>query len=119
MNPDQLAILIPIIFLLVTGLVISLIVYFSFRMKQSMIQKAGSLEEYNLIMKEQQKKDSRWLLKLGIVLIFFGFGLGFGVMAEEQLNLDYLVPLLIFVFTGAGFVAAQKLGEKKAEKSVD
>ncbi|NUN10879.1 MAG: hypothetical protein HUU54_17015 [Ignavibacteriaceae bacterium] len=113
MQTDQIAVLIPIIFLLVLGLVLALVFYFDFRSKQMLIQKAGSLEEYKAIMEANRNKNSKGLFKAGIVLIFFGFGIGFGIMADEVLKQEFLVPLLIFVFTGAGFVAAHKLSEKK------
>ena len=115
METEKIAVMIPIIFLLVTGLVLSLIVYYNFRSKQILIQKAGSLEEYKKIMESEQSKNPKGLLKTGIVLIFIGIGIGFGVMMDEQFGLEYMVPLIIFASTGIGLILAHKAGEAKPE----
>ncbi len=115
METDIAALMIPIIFLLVTGLVLALMIYYNFRSKQLLIQKAGSLEEYKQIMESKAGKDSKGLLKTGIIFVFFGIGVGLGVMMEEQFHMEYMTPLLIFVFTGLGLVFAYKAGEAKKD----
>lgn len=65
----------------------------------------------------EHKKDRFSMLKIGIISIAFGIGLGSGMMLEDYTHRDYWVPLLLFVFTGIGFVAANLFGNKlnKAE----
>ncbi len=61
----------------------------------------------------QKKKDRNLLLKIGIIMTFFGFGLGFGMFLQDVTSKEFYVPLSIFVFTGVGFILANKYGNKK------
>jgi len=56
-----------------------------------------------------QKKDPYALLKIGIISIFFGLGLGLGMLSGDE---KVWMPMSIFVFTGVGFVIANILGNK-------
>ncbi|PJA96968.1 MAG: hypothetical protein CO129_03665 [Ignavibacteriales bacterium CG_4_9_14_3_um_filter_34_10] len=70
------AVFIPIIFILVTGLVIITTVYFKSREKQLMIEKGLTPEQiFELInIKEKENKNKFLLLKGGIITIFLVIG---------------------------------------------
>ena len=55
-------------------------------------------------------------MKIGIVSIFFGIGLGFGLMLQENTRQDFWVPFLLFVSTGIGFVLANIIGRAMIKK---
>ena len=55
-------------------------------------------------------------MKIGIVSIFFGIGLGFGIMLQENTRQDFWVPFLLFVSTGVGFVLANIFGRNMLRK---
>ncbi|MGK9369891.1 DUF6249 domain-containing protein [Melioribacter sp. Ez-97] len=107
---------IPIISILVTGLVIIMYFYFRSREKQLMIEKGLSYEQMIELMR--YKKNGYGLLKAGIILVFFGFGLGLGMLLENATGSEEWIPFMIFVLTGLGFVAAYIMGRKyeKADK---
>jgi hypothetical protein len=52
------------------------------------------------------------MLKIGIVTICFGLGLGIGIMLNDVTSKDYWVPLCLFTITGAGFVVANVVSRK-------
>ena len=62
------------------------------------------------------KKDPFRLLKIGIITIAFGLGLGFGIMMEVEYGGGYWVPLLLFTVTGIGFVVANVVARKIEKK---
>jgi Na+/glutamate symporter len=108
------ALLIPIISVLIVGLILITYFYFRARERQMLIEKgldAKSIKEYF-----ERKKDPYWLLKLGIVVFFFGLGLGIGLILNDNTSKDYYVPLFLFTFFGIGAVIAN-LTARKLEKS--
>ncbi|MBL1215121.1 MAG: hypothetical protein HND52_17280 [Ignavibacteriae bacterium] len=107
---ETIAVFIPIIGIIITGLVIVTWVYFRSKEKQMMIEKGMSYEQMVEFLKT--KKSPYTMLKIGIVLIFFGFGLGIGLLIEEATMIGQWIPFLIFVFTGAGFVTAFYVADK-------
>lgn len=90
--------------------------YFRSREKQLMIEKGLSYEQMIELMR--YKKNGYGLLKAGIILVFFGFGLGLGMLFENATGSEEWIPFMIFVLTGLGFVAAYIMGRKyeKADK---
>jgi Domain of unknown function (DUF6249) len=110
MAPEILGVMIPIIFILVTGLVIVTIVYFRSREKQMLIEKgldATSIKEFF-----ENKKDPYLLMKIGIIAVAFGIGLGIGLILQDSTSKDYWIPLFIFTFTGLGFIIANLVAKK-------
>ncbi len=108
------ALSIPIITILVVGLILVTYFYYRSRERQMLIEKgldAKSIKEFF-----ESKKDPYWLLKLGVVLFFFGLGLGIGLMLEDSTDQGYYIPLFLFTFFGIGAVVANLVG-KKLEKS--
>jgi hypothetical protein len=113
--PETIAVFIPIIFIIVCGLVFATWTYFRSKEKQMMIDRGMSYEQMIEFLKT--KKSPFTILKIGIVLIFFGFGLGIGLLIEESTGIGQWIPFLILVFTGAGFVAAFYASDKLEKKN--
>ena len=104
------AVFIPIVMFLVIGIVIVTFIYFRSRERQMLIEKGLSAEEMKLFF--EQKRDPYAMLKIGIISIFFGFGLGIGMLSGDEATREVWMPMTIFVFTGIGFVIANVLGNK-------
>jgi positive regulator of sigma E activity len=66
----------------------------------------------------QRRSDPNRLLKIGIICIFFGIGLGLGLMLQDYLGRDYYVPFSLFTITGIGFVAANLISKKFESKDL-
>lgn len=115
---ETLAVFIPIVMTIVTGLVLVTYYYFKSKEKQMMIEKGMSYEQMMEFM--QSRKSPYTMLKIGIVIIFFGLGIGIGVAFADSAY-EFMIPLSIFVLTGLGFVlafyAAKKLDEKDNNNS--
>ncbi len=104
------AVFIPIIMFLVIGLIIVTAIYYRSRERQMLIEKGLSAEDMKKFF--EQKRDPFWLLKVGIISIFFGIGLGIGLMSGVEETREVVTPTSIFVFTGIGFVIANLYGNK-------
>ena len=104
MYPELIAVFIPIIGTLVIGIILVAYFFFRSRERQLLIEKgmdAQSIKEFF-----QSKKDPFRLLKIGIVTIAFGLGLGIGIILNDVTSKEYWIPLLLFTITGIGFVIA-------------
>lgn len=110
MASEVIAVFIPIIMVLVAGAVIIIYFYLKSKEKQMLIEKGLSTEEIKKFF--QEKRDGLWLMKIGIISIAFGIGLGFGMFMEDTTSKEYWVPLSLFVGTGIGFVVANVLSDK-------
>ncbi|MDR3666772.1 MAG: hypothetical protein P4L35_08015 [Ignavibacteriaceae bacterium] len=117
MDAGVIGVFVPIILILVTGLVIVTFVFFGSKEKQMLIEKGLSPDEIKTFY-ERKKIDPYMLMKIGIVSIFFGIGLGFGLMLQEYTTKDFWVPFLLFVSTGIGFVLANVFGRMMTKKEV-
>ena len=109
------AVFIPIIFFLVVGLVLVISIFYKSKEKQMLIEKGLSAEEIKKFFEE--RRDGLALMKIGIISICFGLGLGFGMMLEDWSSKDYWIPLMLFVGTGIGFVIANVLANKMKSKN--
>lgn len=113
--------LVPMVFFLVTGLVIVTYVYFRSREKQMMIEKGLSIEQMMELLKT--KRDPFIMLKLGIIVLFVGLGIGIGFLFQQWTGYqiqqgigadrwtDYKVHgewmgFWVVAMTGLGFVTA-------------
>lgn len=113
--------LIPIIMFLVIGLVIVTYVYYRSKEKQMMIEKGFSYEQMVELLRT--KRDPFIMLKLGIIVLFIGLGLGIGFLFQQWTGYqvqygtgterwtDYHVHgewmgFWIVTMTGLGFVTA-------------
>lgn len=115
MASEVVAVFIPIIIVLVTGVVLVTYFYLKSREKQMLIEKGLSAEEIKKFFEE--KRDGLVLMKLGIISIGFGIGLGFGMFMEDVTTKEYWVPLSLFVVTGIGFVVANLATNKIKNKN--
>jgi hypothetical protein len=107
---DTIAVFIPIIMFLIIGLISVTAIYYRSRERQMLIDKGLSAEDMKKFF--EQKKDPFWLLKVGIICIFFGIGLGIGLMSGGEETREVVTPTSIFIFTGIGFVISNVYGNK-------
>jgi len=115
MYEEVVAVFIPIILFIVIGIVLVVYFYLKSKEKQMLIEKGLSAEEIKKFFEE--KRDGLGLMKIGLISIFFGLGLGFGLMLEDATSKDYWVPFSLFVGTGIGFVLANVLTDKMKKKN--
>jgi uncharacterized membrane protein YkgB len=109
------AVFIPIIMLLVIGLIFVTYFYFRSRERQMLIEKGLSAEDIKQFF--DRKKDYFVLFKIGIIAIFFGIGLGLGMISgSDESTREIYMPASIFIFTGIGFVVANLVGNKMRKK---
>ncbi|MDZ7624716.1 MAG: DUF6249 domain-containing protein [Ignavibacteriaceae bacterium] len=104
------AVFIPIVMFLILGLIAVTAIYYRSRERQMLIDKGLSAEDMRKFF--EQKRDPFWLLKVGIICIFFGIGLGIGLMSGAEETQEIVTPTSIFIFTGIGFVIANLYGNK-------
>lgn len=115
MAENVVAVFIPIVTVLVIGIILVTYFFFKSKEKQLLIEKgmdAQSIKEFF-----EGKKDPLRLLKIGIITIAFGLGLGFGIMYEVDYGGGYWVPLLMFTLTGIGFVVANVVARRIEKNS--
>ena len=115
MREEVIAVFIPIIITLVIGIVLVVSFYLQSKEKQMLIEKGLSGEEIKKFF--EQKRDGHGLMKIGIISIFFGLGLGFGMMLQDATSKEYWIPFLLFVSTGIGFVLANVVADKIKKKN--
>lgn len=89
---------------LIIGLVVASYFYFRSRERQMMIEKGLSPEQITELFKS--KRNPYTWLKLGMVIIGAGLGIGLGVIINDIGMSDGFIPLFIITLTGVGFVAA-------------
>jgi len=110
MNPAVIGVFVPIVLFLVVGMVMVSAYYFRYRERQMLIDKgldAQSIKEFF------ERKNSPYnLMKIGIIAIAFGIGLGAGMALEDATYKDYWIPFMLFTCTGIGFVAANIIAKK-------
>jgi ABC-type uncharacterized transport system permease subunit len=107
---EVVAVFIPIVMFLILGLIIVTFIYYRSRERQMLIEKGLSAEDIKKFF--EQKRDPFWLMKIGIISIFFGIGLGIGLMSGAEETREIVTPTTIFIFTGIGFVIANIYGNK-------
>lgn len=109
-----------ILITLIIGLVVATYFYFRSRERQMMIEKGLAPEQIAELFKS--KKNPYIWLKLGIITVGAGLGIGFGVMFEDAHMNEGLIPLSIITLTGLGFIAAffvSRIFEKEDEKNAN
>lgn len=115
MREEVIAVFIPIIMTLVVGAIFIVYFFLKSKEKQMLIEKGLSTEEIKKFFEE--KRDGLWLMKIGVISIFFGLGLGFGMMLEDATTKEYWIPFSLFVGTGIGFVLANLVSDKMKKKN--
>ena len=117
MTEGVVGVFVPIIFFIVTGLVIVTFLYLRSKEKQMLIEKGMSITEMKeFYTNKTRSRDPYLLMKIGVIAVFFGLGLGIGLMLQEYSRYDFWVPFLLFVSTGLGFVVAGFIGKGKSKK---
>ena len=106
--------LIPIIMFLVAGAVLVTWIFFRSREKQLVIERGLDVDVIKEIFK--RRKSPYGLLKAGIIILFFGLGLGAGLLINVFTGVKESIPFLIFVGAGLGFIIAYYAGRKAEEK---
>jgi hypothetical protein len=104
------AVFIPIVSILVVGLVLVTFFYFRSKEKQMMIDKGLSYEQMMDLLK--MKTDHLISLKAGIVIFFFGIGLGLGFVFENWTSNEEWIPFFIITFIGLGFITSHLISRK-------
>ncbi|MCB0746685.1 MAG: hypothetical protein KDC90_04410 [Ignavibacteriae bacterium] len=107
-----------ILITLIIGLVVATYIYFRARERQMMIEKGLTPEQISELFKS--KRNPYTWLKLGVIIIGAGLGIGLGVLTDNWGMNEGFLPLLIITFIGAGFVAAffiSRKFEKEDERS--
>src|SRR3989339_422274 len=110
MNEGMLALLIPIIGIVAGSLIAVSAIYYKSRERQTLIEKGLSPEAIKEFF--EAKKDPNRLLKYGLIIFAFGLGLGIGLVMEDYTSKEYWIPLLMFTFTGLGFIASGIVARK-------
>ncbi len=98
------------VFFLVIGIVIVTFIFFRSREKQMMIEKGLSYEQMVELLRT--KRDPYLLLKLGVLTLFVGLGLGAGFLFSNWTGYEEWIPFCIVTMTGLGFVGAFLLTRK-------
>ncbi|MBK7104159.1 MAG: hypothetical protein IPH62_02610 [Ignavibacteriae bacterium] len=118
MNPEIMEGITGILITTVIGLVIVTFFYFRSKERQMMIEKGLAPEQIAELFRS--KKNPYIWLKLGVIIIGAGLGIGFGVIADHADLNEGLIPLSIITLSGLGFVAAffvSRKFEKEDEKT--
>ena len=110
-------VLVPVIFMIVTAATIMTFVYYRSREKQMLIEKGMSYSEMaEFLNKSKKTRENFILLKLGIIAIFFGVGLGAGMLLAAATGYDEWIAFLIITLSGAGFIAAHFVATREEAK---
>jgi len=109
--------LVFITFFLVVGA--TLVSYFYLRSKerQMLIEKGLPSEQIHALYYRKPIKTGFILLQIGIILVFFGIGLGAGTpFVDRGDSYETLMAVSIFIFTGIGFIVANLVGKSLEKK---
>ncbi len=102
--------IVGMVFFLATGIVIVTYIYFRSKEKQMMIEKGLSYEQMVELLRT--KRDPFLLLKLGVLTLFVGLGLGAGFLFSNWTGYEEWIPFCIVTMTGLGFVGGFLLTRK-------
>ena len=111
---EVVAVFIPIVSTIVIGLAFVTWIYFRSRENQE-----EKISDYivNIVKALFEKKKSPYvMLKIGVVILFFGIGLGIGLLIEVYTGVEQWIPFLLFAGVGLGFILAFVIGRKFEEK---
>ncbi|MBI9070646.1 MAG: hypothetical protein JEY94_03570 [Melioribacteraceae bacterium] len=94
----------------IPGAVIITWIFFRSKERQMLIQKGFTNDQ--IISLYSSKKNPYIWLKLGIIVVFFGIGLGVGGLLENLTNVEMFLPFGFITFTGLGFVVGYYVSRK-------
>ena len=118
MDKEVVAVFIPIVLFLVAGLVSVVYLYLRSRERQMLIEKNLDAEAIKEFFNNKRNYDPYRLFKFGVICLFFGLGLGIGLMVEDATGADYWVPFMLFTVTGLGFIVANLASHKLDQKRI-
>jgi Domain of unknown function (DUF6249) len=118
MDERVVAVFIPIILFLVSGLVAVVYLYLRSKERQMLIEKNLDAEAIKEFFNNKKNYDPYRLFKFGVICVFFGLGLGIGMMLEDYTRADYWVPFALFTITGLGFIVANLSARKMDQKKI-
>jgi Na+/melibiose symporter-like transporter len=98
------------VFFLVTGIVLVSWIFFRSKEKQMMIEKGLSYEQMVELLRT--KRDPFLILKLGVLTLFVGFGLGLGFLFNNWTTYEEWIPFWIVTMTGLGFIFGFMISRK-------
>jgi len=101
---------IPIVMFLVIGIIWVSFIFYRSKEKQMMIEKGLSYEQMVELLRT--KRDPFLLLKLGVLTIFVGLGLGAGFLFSYWTGYEEWIAFFIITMTGMGFLVGFLLTRK-------
>ena len=104
-------IVVPIIFF-TCGAVLLAYIFYRYKERSAIIEKGLSTEQMAAFFNRNIKRDPLLMLKIGIVVFFFGLGLGGGTLLNEMTGYEEWIAFLIFTMTGLGFIVAYFVSKK-------
>jgi Na+/glutamate symporter len=101
----------------VVGCVIATWVYLRSREKQLLINQGVPPEQIAEMWKRNTRSNPYLMLKIGVIVAFFGFALLVGNVVEEWFDTNDGVPIfIVFMFLGLGIIAASLIGKRLEER---
>lgn len=99
------------------GAVVMTSVYFKSRERQMLIERGLSAEEVKQYFMGSERRNKYLMAQIGVILIFFGIGVGLGMFLEDITDRDYWMVLLIFTVTGLGFILANMVPQMMGKEA--
>jgi intracellular septation protein A len=115
MGPAIVGVFVPIVLFIVIGIVLVSSSFFNFNTRKLLVEKGLDVQSIKEFL--ENRKDPYILMKIGIISVAFGIGLGLGMMLQDYTDKDYWVPFALFTVTGIGFVAANIAGRIMLSKN--
>lgn len=104
-------IMVPFIVFAFPSFVISFYLYLRSKERRLLIEKSVPADVIKeLYSRNGEQKENYLLIKIGIIAVFFGLGIGIGIYCKDNNLGKYWTPMLIFVSSGIGLILANTLG---------
>ena len=101
----------------VVGGVIATFIYLRSREKQMLIHQGVPPEQIAEMWKKSTRTNPYLMLKIGIIIAFFGFSMLIGNIVSEAFDTNEALPVfIVFMFFGLGIVAASLIGKKLEDR---
>ncbi len=101
----------------IVGFVIAIWLYLRSREKQALISQGVPPEQIAELWKKNTKSNPYLMLKIGVIVAFFGFALLVGNVMDDWFGMGDGVPVFMaFMFIGIGIIAASLIGKKLEER---
>ena len=104
-------IVVPIIFF-ACGAVLLSFIYYRYKERTAIIERGLSTEQMAAFFNRNIRRDPLLMLKIGIVVFFFGLGIGGGTLLSEYTGYEEWIAFLIFTMSGIGFIVAFLVSKK-------